>query len=140
LAVLTHRPDRAQRLPEAVEALAVFQPNASGHGEFRSWKSFGERQLLKGRGQYLGERVLVAAGIDEVVVWPVVCGRIFGHCLGRWWRDSLLALPSDPVGRRDALWPACVLVDLDRAMFVADLQAVRDDVESRALIDALAST
>lgn len=98
------------------------------------------RQIAKGAGQYVGERVLLVAGEASVAMWPLLARTVVGSCIGHWPIDRLLGVPVEPDDDRvHASWPAAVLVDLERAAFVAELRGIRDDAHTRAVLAALSS-
>jgi hypothetical protein len=93
------------RVPDVVLAAGLFKPNAGGRHEL-SLSGFTQRQLLKGKGCYHGERLVVAVTPLDVVTFE----------LGRWWgvRAELRWSRSSMIVRRvatqgssdDREWPA----------------------------------
>jgi hypothetical protein len=65
------------RCDDVVHAAAVFAPNARGRRELSCICGMSERQLLKSRGAYLAERVLVAMTPIEIVLCAL--GPISSH-------------------------------------------------------------
>jgi len=99
--------DLAQHHAEdVVLAAALFKPNAAGHCEL-SWGGFGQRQLLKARGAYVAERVLVAVTpLDVIAVAFWFRGRVRRR-VGQWRRSELSIVSVLAHGRAlDASWPA----------------------------------
>ena len=47
------------RAEDVVLAAGLFKPNAPGSHEFTTSTGFGHRQILKARGAYLGERIVL---------------------------------------------------------------------------------
>jgi len=130
---------RANAAPTDLRCWSVFQPNASRGGELRSVAALQERQLIKARGWYLAERVVIAVGRHEVVVWPSLAGRVLGPPVGRWAPHDLLAFPVEPPTSLPPWWIAFLLVDLPRSRIIAELRAVRDDAQSEATFRQLAA-
>ena len=127
-----------RRADDVVVAAALFKPNAPGNFDV-SPAGFGDRQLLKARGAYLGERVLL--GVTPLDVYALVVfanGRI-RHLVARWARDKIV-VSRVPAKRhrhepRDPTWPALVVSSYGRAL--AELQAVERTTESERLVDLL---
>ncbi|HKY16537.1 MAG TPA: hypothetical protein VJM33_16540 [Microthrixaceae bacterium] len=117
---------------------ALFQPNAPGRRELRCAAGLRRRQVLKSYGQYLAERVELVVGVSEVTAWRGRASR--GALICRRFRDEVFAVALDAVGPRSAAWPAFALVDLRDVVVVAELRAVRDDAESRRVLDLLRLT
>jgi len=124
-----------RRLPAGPVRWAMFQPNAVGRSELLSVAGLGQRQLLKACNQHLAKRVIVVAGEASVAVWPVVARRFLGACIGHWPIDRLLAVPVPAAV--EGMWPAAVLVDLERGRLLAEVRGVRDDDHTRAVLAAL---
>ena len=83
--------DLAQsRCDDVVLAASTFKPNAAGRVELGGWRGFQDRQLLKGRGAYLGERVLVAVTTLEIVALALVPIG-FGRNRLAWKRSEVVA-------------------------------------------------
>lgn len=83
--------DLAQtRCDDVVLAASTFKPNAAGRVELGGWRGFQDRQLLKGRGAYLGERVLVAVTTLEIVALALVPIG-FGRNRLAWRRSEVVA-------------------------------------------------
>lgn len=127
-----------RRAEDVVLAAALFKPNAPGNFDV-SPAGFGDRQLLKARGAYLGERVLL--GVTPLDVYALVVfanGRI-RHLVARWARDDIVVsrVPAKRHRRepRDPTWPALVVSSYGRAL--AELQAVDRTVDAERLVDLL---
>ena len=114
---------------------ALFQPNAPGRRELRCAAGLRRRQVLKGHGQYLAERVELVVDVSEVTAWRGRASR--GMLICRRFRDEVFAVALDAVGPRSRSWPAFALVDLRDLAILAELRAVRDDTESRRVLDLL---
>jgi hypothetical protein len=59
------------RCDDVVHAAAVFAPNACGRRELSCIRGMSERQLLKSRGAYYAERVLVAITPIEIMLFAL---------------------------------------------------------------------
>jgi hypothetical protein len=121
--------DRVQsHAVDVVYAAALFKPNAAGRNEFAGMAGFGHRQLLKARGAFLAERVLI--GLTPLHIHALAV-HFAGHALrevGCWRRGELFATAVPAVGDT-ALppWPALLLTNR-RGDEIAELQvAIRND-------------
>ena len=137
-------PTLARRLPSQTVAWAVLQPNAIGRGELRSVAGFVQRQELKSRNLCPAERVFVAVGVDEVVMWHALPWRVLGRELARWPRDRLEVEAVDAVGAPENWWPAVRMSVRVRTASgrvriapIAELRPVREEPRAWALIALL---
>jgi hypothetical protein len=133
-------PVRARELAQAyaqdvVVAAAVFQPNAPGNWDL-SPRGFGARQLLKARGAYLAERVVVAVTPLEVYAITLHFRGRVRRCVGRWPRSQLVGRSVPPLTVRPP-GPAILLTRRD-GRDVAELRACASDEESTRLLALLA--
>lgn len=115
---------------DVVLAATPFKPNAVGSSEFSSAEGFGQRQLLKASGAYLGGRVVL--GVTPLHVHALVVA--FGRCIARpiacWPRAELSASPIVALGDTgDLAWPALLISNRDGKV-LAELQAIRRDDEA----------
>jgi hypothetical protein len=134
----------ARRLPSETLAWAVLQPNAIGRGELRSRAGFIQRQELKSRNLCPAERVFVAVGVDEVVMWHALPLRVLGRELARWPRDRLEVEAVEVVGAPESWWPAVrVSVRVPtpsgrvRIAPIAELRPVREEPRAWAVVELL---
>jgi hypothetical protein len=120
---------------DVVLAAALFKPNAAGNLEFGVY-GFGRRQILKARGVYLAERVLLAVTPIDVYALHLVLGRWVLRPLGRWRRAELGVTLLEPCGDgENTRCTALLLTNQERAL--AALQAVRPDDEAERVVDLL---
>ena len=131
-----------QRQADDVVLLAgLFKPNAPGNFDF-SPSGIGDRQLLKSRGVYLGERILLGITPLHLYAIELVAGGRLQCVVGRWQREDLV--PTTVLAQRgrteihDPHWPA-VLVTRRRGRPLAELQVVDRDRETGRLLDLLLS-
>jgi hypothetical protein len=113
-------------------------PNAYGRFEFSSFRGFGERQLLKARGAYIGPDVVVGVTPLEVCVVELTCfGRYRRHASS--WRRSdveILQVPSRGCTDPDDAWPAALVVDrCEREL--AELRVAHENFDSWLLLALL---
>lgn len=122
------------RADDVVLAAARFKPNAAGSRELTVGAGFGQRQLLKARGAYLGERIVVGVTPLHVYALSLVFGGRSSRLVARWPRAELRPEPVCALGNaRDALWPAVLVMDRYRRC-LAELQPlVHDDEAWRVL-------
>jgi hypothetical protein len=101
------------RCDDVVIAAAAFGPNAAGRRELSTLRGMSQRQMLKSRGAYLADRVLLAVTPLEVIAMALgpVSSR-FREVL-RWRRDAMLvrAIESN-VGAGRACRPAFLIAGL----------------------------
>jgi len=101
------------RCDDVVIAAAAFGPNAAGRRELSTLRGMSQRQVLKSRGAYLADRVLLAVTPLEVIA--IALGPVssrFREVL-RWRRDTMLvrAIESN-VGDGRARRPAFLIAGL----------------------------
>jgi len=114
----------------------VFKPNAPGRCDL-SPRGFGQRQRLKARGVYVGERTLLATTPLHVVAIELHLGARLRRVVGRWTRDDLIAVAIPAAGSEpDPRWPALLLADSNGRPF-AELQPLVRDEESALVTRAL---
>jgi hypothetical protein len=115
---------------DVVLAAALFKPNASGRHELTSATGFGQRQLLKARGAYLAERVLIGVTALHVHASAVYFA---GHALrelGCWARREVVVTPIAAAGDpAETPWPALRFTG-DGGRDLAELQVVLHDDDS----------
>jgi len=100
------------RAEDVVLAAALFKPNAAGSHELTIGAGFGHRQLLKARGAYLGERILLGVTPLSVHALAVFLRGRTSRGVACWSRSDVCAELISPRGRaREALWPALLLTD-----------------------------
>jgi hypothetical protein len=121
---------------DVVVAGSTFKPNAAGRSELGGWRGIKDRQLLKGRSAYLGERVLLAVTTVEVVA--LALGPIgFGRKRLAWKRSETFAravrAKTNPLER--AL-PAFVVGGLGRSSRI-ELAALADDEATASVLGYL---
>jgi hypothetical protein len=121
---------------DVVLAASTFKPNAAGRAELTGWRAFSDRQLLKGRGAYLGERVLVAVTTVEVVAiahTPIS----FGRRRLAWKRQDLVARAVAPKTQGcEVPLPAFVLAGRGRTPHI-ELAALADDEPTASVLGHL---
>jgi hypothetical protein len=120
-----------QHADDVVLAAALFKPNAAGNCEL-SWSGWKSRQIMKARGTYLGERVVLAlTPIDVYAVELVFWGRVH-RTIRRWARSDLFVSMVVTRGREpDPRWPA-LLIASRRGRLLAEVQAlIRDNDAER---------
>lgn len=115
------------RADDVVLAAAIFKPNAAGWHELASATGFGQRQLLKARGAYLGERVVLGVTPLHLHALAVFCGCRMSRAVGRWSRGEVVATAvcamTDHI---EPLWPALLISRRD-GRDIAELQVLRRD-------------
>jgi hypothetical protein len=125
------------RADDGVLAAAMFKPNAAGSHELTMGAGFGQRQLLKARGAYLGERVVVGVTPSHVHALVLLFGGRTSRLVSRWPRAELRAEPVSPLGSACAMpWPALLLMDRYRRT-LAELQVLECDDEAWRLLALL---
>ena len=122
------------RCDDVVIAAAAFGPNAAGRRELSTLRGMSQRQVLKSRGAYLADRVLLAVTPLEVIA--IALGPVssrFREVL-RWRRDTMLvrAIESN-VGAGRACRPAQSSHDRRRAHRPDDRADTGLPVAQRAL-------
>jgi hypothetical protein len=118
------------RADDVVLAAARFKPNAVGSHELTMGTGFGQRQLLKARGAYLGERVVIGVTPLHVYLLALLFGGRASSLVARLPRDELRAELVGALGNAaDALWPAVLLADRSRRC-LAELQPLEHDDEA----------
>jgi len=104
---------------------------------FTSATGFGQRQILKARGVYLAERVVLGVTPLHVLALEPHFGHRAARSLGCWPRGSVRALPTDAVGdRAEPAWPAIILAD-DHWKLLAELQVIECDDDAWRLLAML---
>jgi len=122
---------------DVVLAASLFKPNAAGGFEF-SWSGFSQRQMLKARGTYLAERVILGVTAIEACALELALGHFIVRILGRWRRVDLVVHTVDAHGTAGPSGvPALSLADHNREL--AELQALRADHETARVVDLLLS-
>lgn len=133
--------DLAQAVAQdVVLAAARFKPNAAGYHEFALGAGFGHRQLLKARGTYLGERVILGATALHLHALVLCFGGRLAREVGCWRRAEVSAhlIPArDRIG--DESRPALLLCDRDRRG-LAELQALPFGEDAWELLTLLVRT
>jgi len=125
------------RAADVVLAAALCKPNALGSHELTSATGFGQRQILKARGVYLAERVVLGVTPLHVLALEPHFGHRAARSLGCWPRGSVRALPTDAVGdRAEPAWPAIILAD-DHWKLLAELQVIECDDDAWRLLAML---
>ena len=126
-----------KRADDVVLAAALCKPNATGAHELASLEALGQRQLLKARGTYLAETVVLGITPLHVHALGLFLGRWFVRDVACWARAELCAtrvaargVPDDPD------WPALLLMSNHRKPF-AELQVMQRDDDARKLVALL---
>jgi hypothetical protein len=129
--------EAAQRFCDDVVIVAgLFKPNAPGRGELRGLRAMSERQLMKSRGVYLSERMLVAVTPVEVVAIAMDAAA-FGRTRRRVWTHEELRVEIIPSRcGRIAPGPALCLSRAGRSPVIEIAPIVDDDV-SAAVVERL---
>jgi hypothetical protein len=120
-----------QHADDVVLTAALFKPNAAGNWEL-SWSGWKSRQIMKARGTYLGERVVLAfTPLDVYAVELLFWGRLH-RTICRWSRSELFVSMVVTRGREpDPRWPA-LLIASRRGRLLAEVQAlIRDNDAER---------
>jgi hypothetical protein len=125
------------RADDVVLAASLFKPNAAGSYELTVGAGFGQRQLLKAKGAYLGERIVLGVTPLHVCAVSVLFGGRASRLVGRWPRTELRAEPVCPLGTPpEVLWPALLLTDRHRGC-LAELQTLDHDDDAWRLLTLL---
>jgi hypothetical protein len=112
------------RIDDVVQCAAVCKPNAAGSHELTSWEGFGQRQIAKAGGTYLGERCVLALTALHAYVFDLVLQRWVRRPLRMWPLGAIRAEAVGPVRpRHDEGWPA-VRIATARGCTLAELQVV----------------
>src|SRR5262249_3016933 len=120
---------------DVVLAASLFKPNAAGGFEF-SWSGFSQRQMLKARGVYLAERVILGVTAFEACALELVLGHFIVRPLGEWRRADLVLHTVDAHGTTGpADVPGLLIADNNREL--GELQALRTDHETARVVDLL---
>ena len=120
---------------DVVLAASLFKPNAAGGFEL-SWSGFSQRQILKARGVYLAERVILGVSAIEACALELVLGHFIVRLLGRWCRADLVVHSVDAHGTIGPSGvPALLIADNNREL--AELQALGTDHETARVVDLL---
>ena len=142
-----HHPTPAHALAQdniddEVLIAGTFLPNASGSGELRSLGGLQQRQLLKGRHAYLGERLILALTalhlyvVPPMVGLPLVGPRMRSH-IASFDRSRILAEPST-CAVRDA-GPALLLSDRRLDVEIAEIRTRPQDPGAVLVLEQLLS-
>ena len=119
-----------RRADDVVLAAAPFKPNAVGSCEFSSSAGFGQRQILKARGAYLGGRVLLGVTPLHVHALVLFLGHRAARAVACWPRTELEVAPIGALGNTvDLAWPALLLADR-YGNVLAELQVMQRDDET----------
>jgi hypothetical protein len=115
------------RADDVVVAATLCKPNAAGSYELASVTGFGERQLLKARGAYLAERVILGVTPLHVHAVAVFARGHIARAVGCWAREDVLATPVCAAGDHvEPAWPALLLARR-HGRAIAELQVLRHD-------------
>ena len=127
-----------QRVDGVVLGAARCRPNVCGRYELSSFRGFGERQLLKARGAYLGPDVVVGVTPLEVCVVELACFGRFRRRTSCWRRSDIEVRQVTPCGCADpeVAWPAALVVDR-RERELAELRVAHEDQDSWLLLALL---
>jgi hypothetical protein len=113
---------------DVVLAAALFKPNAPGNSEL-TWAGHRQRQVMKARGTYLGEIVVLAVTPLDVFVIEALQGRVH-RAIRTWSRHDLsVATVTSYCGAPDPRWPA-LLISSRNGRQLGDVQAVNRDEEA----------
>jgi hypothetical protein len=125
------------RADDVVLAAALCKPNAAGLHEFSRSTGFGQRQMLKARGAYLGERIVLGVTPLHVHAVAVFLGSRISRAVACWPIVELHVEPISPNGRITALpWPAVLLTNrFGKAL--AELQVLQHDDDAWDLLALL---
>jgi hypothetical protein len=129
--------EAAQRFCDDVVTMAgFFKPNAPGRGELRGLRAMSERQLMKSRGVYLSERILVAVTPVEVVAIALDAAA-FGRTRRRVWTHEDLRVDVIPSrAGAGAPGPALCLSRHGRSP-VIEIAPIMDDDASASVVERL---
>jgi hypothetical protein len=123
---------------DVVLTAALFKPNAPGSFDV-SPAGFGDRQLLKARGAYLGERILLGATPLDVYALVVFANGRIRHLVARWPRAGIVVSRVSAKRHRheprDPTWPALLITSYGRTL--AELQAIDRTDAAERLVDLL---
>jgi hypothetical protein len=112
---------------DVVLAAAVFKPNAAGSHELTLGAGFGHRQLLKARGAYLGEHIVLGVTALHVHALALFFGGRSSRAVACWRRVDVRSELVAPRGRDgEGLWAALLLTDCHRNNLV-ELQVLHSD-------------
>jgi hypothetical protein len=118
-----------QHADDVVLAASLFKPNAGGTSGL-SWAGLRARQVMKGRGIYLGERVVLAITPLDVYAVETLFGGRMHRTIRRWSRSDLFVSTVTTRGRpASPRWPA-LLVATREGRQLADVQALHHDDEA----------
>jgi hypothetical protein len=122
---------------DVVLAAALFKPNAAGSHELTTAAGFGQRQILKARGAYLGERIVIGATPLHVHARALFLGHRVSRAVACWPRAELCAVPICALGDTvEPVWPALLLLDRHRRA-LGELQVLRRDDDAWSLLTML---
>jgi hypothetical protein len=121
---------------DVVLAASTFKPNAAGRGELGGWRAFQDRQLLKSRRAYLGERVLLAVTTVEIVALALVPIG-FGRSRLAWKRSDVAARAVVAKARpTEPALPAFLVGQRGRGAHI-ELAALADDEATASVLGHL---
>ena len=127
----------AQRFcDDVVLAVSCFKPNAPGRRELGSLRAMSERQLLKSRGSYFAERVLLAITPLEVVAIALDLFAVGGVRRRVWKRSDLRVRTIPSRAETDVDGPALAL-SCHGSFPVIEIAPIADDDATGAVIDSL---
>jgi len=125
-----------QHAEDVVLAAALFKPNAAGRCEL-SWGGFGQRQLLKARGAYLAERLVVAVTPLDVVAVALSFRDRLQRKVRQWRRSDVMVVTVLAHGRAlDLAWPA-ITISHRSGRQPAELQPVQRTPASERVTELL---
>jgi hypothetical protein len=125
------------RAEDVVLAAALFKPNAAGSHEFTTSTGFGQRQILKARGAYLGERIVLGVTPLHVHALAVFLGHRASRAIACWPRVEVCIEPVAPNGNAvNPLWPALLVTNRYRKA-LAELQVLHSDDDAWHLFTLL---
>jgi len=122
---------------DVVVAAALFKPNAAGLHELTTVDGFGQRQILKARGTYLGERIVIGVTPLHVHARALFLGHRISRAVACWPRAELRAVPIRALGDVvEPAWPALLLTD-GHGRTLGELQVLQRDDEAWTLLAML---
>ncbi len=124
-----------QYCDDVVHVAGLFKPNAPGRGELRGFRALSERQLLKSRGVYFSERMLVAVTPVEVVV-IAMDAAMFGRTRRTVFTHDELCVEPIPSASDDIPGPALRLSRRGTSPMI-EIAPTGDDPAAAAVTDRL---
>jgi hypothetical protein len=129
----------AQRFcDDVVLAVSCFKPNAPGRRELGSLRAMSERQLLKSRGSYFAERVLLAVTPLEVVAIAMDLFAV-GGTRRRVWKRSELRVQTIPSRAETHVDGPALLLSCLGSFPVIEIAPIADDDATFAVMENLLS-